>query len=57
MAEAGAVGVHVCVVSKNTRALGFYDRIGFTCVEVDEPGRVTYLGRAVTAPVAVRGPV
>jgi hypothetical protein len=38
------------VVSANTRALGFYDRIGFTVVEVNEPGQVTYLGRSVTAP-------
>jgi hypothetical protein len=35
------------VVSQNTRALGFYDRIGFTCVEVDEPGQVAYLGRGL----------
>jgi ribosomal protein S18 acetylase RimI-like enzyme len=47
VAEAGAAGVHVCVVSKNTRALGFYDRIGFPRVEVDDPGGVTYLGRAL----------
>jgi hypothetical protein len=35
------------LVSKNVKALDFYERIGFTCVEVDEPGGVTYLGRAV----------
>jgi GNAT superfamily N-acetyltransferase len=47
VAEAGVGGAHVCVVSKNVKALDFYERIGFTCVEVDEPGGVTYLGRAV----------
>ena len=47
VADAGAAGVHVCVVSANTSALGFYDRIGFTGLEVDDPGPVTYLGRAV----------
>jgi ribosomal protein S18 acetylase RimI-like enzyme len=50
VADAGAAGVHVCVVSKNTRALGFYDRIGFSRVEVDEPGQVIFLGRGVPAP-------
>ena len=47
VADAGAVGVHVCVASENIKALGFYERVGFSCVEVDEPGRVTYLGRRV----------
>jgi ribosomal protein S18 acetylase RimI-like enzyme len=45
VAEAGAAGVHVCVVSTNTKALGFYERIGFTGLQVDDPGPVTYLGR------------
>ena len=47
VADAGAAGVHVCVVSDNTKALGFYERIGFTCIEVDEPGQVTYQARAL----------
>ena len=47
MADAGAVGVHVCVVSENTRALGFYDRLGFTNLDVDDPGPVVYLGLAL----------
>jgi ribosomal protein S18 acetylase RimI-like enzyme len=47
VADAGAVGVHVCVVSENTKALGFYERIGFACVEVDELGQVTYQARAL----------
>jgi GNAT superfamily N-acetyltransferase len=44
-AESGAAGVHVTVVSANTTALGFYERIGFGLVEADEAGGVTYLGR------------
>ena len=47
VAGAGAAGVHVCVVTANTKALGFYDRIGFTDLEVDDPGPVTYLGRVL----------
>jgi ribosomal protein S18 acetylase RimI-like enzyme len=47
VADEGAAGVHVCVVSENTKALGFYERIGFTCIEVDEPGQVTYQARAL----------
>jgi len=47
VAAAGAAGVHVCVVTANTRALGFYDRVGFTRLDVDDPGPVTFLGRAV----------
>jgi ribosomal protein S18 acetylase RimI-like enzyme len=48
VADAGAAGVDVCVVSENFRALGFYDRIGFTRVEGSDPGPVTYLGRVLT---------
>jgi ribosomal protein S18 acetylase RimI-like enzyme len=47
VAEAGAAGVHVCVVTENARALGFYDRLGFTGLPVDDPGPVTYLGRVL----------
>jgi len=36
------------VVTENTRALGFYDRLGFSRL-VDEPGPVVYLGRALLA--------
>ena len=46
-AAAGVRGMHVCVVSANVQALGFYAKIGFGLVEVDEPGGVTYLGRAL----------
>jgi len=47
VAAAGAAGVHVCVVSENTPALAFYDRLGFRRVEVGDPGPVVYLGLAL----------
>jgi ribosomal protein S18 acetylase RimI-like enzyme len=58
-AQAGATGVHVTVTTANTRALGFYHRLGFrpleiapveiAPVEITEPGEtmVTYLGRGL----------
>jgi ribosomal protein S18 acetylase RimI-like enzyme len=48
-AQAGASGVHVTVTTANTRALGFYHRLGFRPLEIAEPGEttVTYLGRAL----------
>jgi ribosomal protein S18 acetylase RimI-like enzyme len=48
-AQAGASGVHVTVTTANTRALGFYHRLGFRRLEVADPGEttVTYLGRAL----------
>jgi ribosomal protein S18 acetylase RimI-like enzyme len=48
-AQAGATGVHVTVTTANTRALGFYDRLGFRRLEVAGPGEttVTYLGRGL----------
>ena len=48
-ASAGAVGVHVTVAKANTRAIGFYRRLGFRPLEVADPGEptVTYLGRAL----------
>jgi ribosomal protein S18 acetylase RimI-like enzyme len=47
MADAGTAGVHVSVVRENVRAFGFYDRFGFTRLDVDDPGPVVYLGRAL----------
>ena len=46
-AGAGAIGVHVTVAKANTRALGFYDRLGFRPLDIAEPGEtiVTHLGR------------
>ena len=39
--------MHVTVNKANTRALGFYRRLGFRPLEVAEPGEtnVIYLGR------------
>ena len=47
MADGGVRGVHVCVVRENALALGFYDRLGFRALEVDDPGPVVYLGLAL----------
>jgi ribosomal protein S18 acetylase RimI-like enzyme len=48
-ARAGAAGVHVTVTTANTRALGFYDLLGFRRLEIAEPGEttVTVLGRGL----------
>jgi ribosomal protein S18 acetylase RimI-like enzyme len=48
-ARAGAAGVHVTVTTANTRALGFYDRLGFRRLDITEPGEttVTVLGRTL----------
>ena len=45
VAQAGAVGVHVVVLAANVAALGFYDRLGFTRLRVEDPSPVVYLGR------------
>ena len=46
-AQAGAAGVHVTVAKANTRALGFYHRLGFRPLEIAELAAttVTALGR------------
>jgi len=48
-ARAGAAGVHVTVTTANTRALGFYDRLGFRRLDIAEPGETTVnvLGRTL----------
>ncbi|MFE9814248.1 GNAT family N-acetyltransferase [Streptomyces sp. NPDC005773] len=45
----GVKGVHLCMLTANTRARAFYDRLGFAETEVPDPGPVTYLVRS-TAP-------
>ncbi len=50
VAQAGAAGVHVGVVTDNTRALGFYPRVGFEPLQVADPGPVVYFGRTLTRP-------
>ena len=47
-ARAGAPAVHLGMVTENTRARGFYDRLGFTEIPVLDAGPVTYLGRPTT---------
>ena len=47
-AEAGAPALHVGVDPANTRALGFYARLGFTPIPVADPGRARYLGLPTT---------
>ncbi len=51
VAQAGAAGIHVAVVTDNTRALGFYPRVGFEPLQVADPGPVVYFGRTLS-----RGP-
>jgi ribosomal protein S18 acetylase RimI-like enzyme len=43
--KTGAVGVHVTVVADNLPAIGFYRRLGFEPLPVDDAGPVVYLGR------------
>jgi ribosomal protein S18 acetylase RimI-like enzyme len=56
-AQSGAPGVHVCVVAANVKAVGFYRRLGFGTLLVDEPGGVIYLGRKLllTRPPSATG--
>lgn len=43
--DKGVPAVHLSMVTANTPARAFYDRLGFHEIEVPEPGPVTYLGR------------
>ena len=45
LTAAGAPGVHVCVVTENTRALAFYDHLGFTRPDPPDQSPVTYQAR------------
>lgn len=45
LAEAGAARVHVGMLTSNTAARGFYDRLGFRALDVPDAGALTYLGR------------
>lgn len=44
--DAGVPRVHLAMVSANTRARAFYDRVGFHVIDVADAGIVTYLGRS-----------
>ncbi|WP_035849548.1 GNAT family N-acetyltransferase [Kitasatospora azatica] len=48
--EAGAARVHLGMVTANTAARGFYDRMGFHEIRVADPGVLTYLGRPTSRP-------
>ncbi|MET9997423.1 GNAT family N-acetyltransferase [Streptomyces microflavus] len=42
----GVPAVHLSMVTSNTPARAFYDRVGFHEIAVPDPGPVTYLGRS-----------
>ncbi|MDI5973300.1 GNAT family N-acetyltransferase [Streptomyces sp. SL13] len=44
----GVTGVHLGMVSTNTAAREFYDRLGFHEIPVPDPGPLTYLGRGTS---------
>ena len=44
--DRGVPAVHLGMVTVNTKARAFYDRLGFHPVPVVDPGPLTYLGRA-----------
>ncbi|MGW7266084.1 GNAT family N-acetyltransferase [Streptomyces sp. NPDC054842] len=43
--DKGVPAVHLVMVTANTRARAFYDRLGFHEIDVPDPGPVTCLGR------------
>lgn len=45
----GAGAVHLSMLTANTPARAFYDRLGFAEIQVPDPGPVTYLGRSTEA--------
>ncbi|WP_328535629.1 GNAT family N-acetyltransferase [Streptomyces sp. NBC_00344] len=46
LAEKGVPAVHLGMVTANTSARAFYDRVGFHEIPVADPGPLTYLGRS-----------
>ncbi|MFE7327843.1 GNAT family N-acetyltransferase [Streptomyces sp. NPDC057565] len=44
----GVGAVHLSMLTANTAARAFYDRLGFAEIDVPDPGPVTYLGRSTT---------
>ncbi|WP_253774520.1 GNAT family N-acetyltransferase [Goodfellowiella coeruleoviolacea] len=46
LAERGVPAVHLGMVTANTAARAFYDRLGFHPIPVADAGPLTYLGRA-----------
>lgn len=49
LAGRGVAAVHLGMVTANTAARAFYDRMGFRELPVPEPGPLTYLGRGTSA--------
>ncbi|MFJ8846580.1 GNAT family N-acetyltransferase [Streptomyces cyaneofuscatus] len=45
----GVAAVHLSMLTSNTPARAFYDRVGFHEIAVPDPGPVTYLGRSTAA--------
>ncbi|MFE8972813.1 GNAT family N-acetyltransferase [Streptomyces cyaneofuscatus] len=45
----GVPAVHLSMLTSNTPARAFYDRVGFHEIAVPDPGPVTYLGRSTAA--------
>ncbi|MFF7392057.1 GNAT family N-acetyltransferase [Streptomyces scabiei] len=43
--DRGVPAIHLTMVTANTPARAFYDRLGFHEIEVPDPGPVTHLGR------------
>ncbi|MFD7091857.1 MULTISPECIES: GNAT family N-acetyltransferase [unclassified Streptomyces] len=48
LCDRGAGAVHLSMVTANTAARAFYDRLGFHEIAVPDPGPLTYLGRSTT---------
>ncbi|PRX99053.1 GNAT family N-acetyltransferase [Allonocardiopsis opalescens] len=46
LAERGVPAVHLSMLTANTAARAFYDRVGFHELTVPDPGPLTFLGRA-----------
>ncbi|MFJ6214114.1 GNAT family N-acetyltransferase [Streptomyces sp. NPDC092296] len=47
--RAGAERVHLGMLTENTGARAFYDRLGFHQIDVPDPGPLSYLGRSTEA--------
>lgn len=53
LAAGGVERVHLGMLTANTAARAFYDRLGFSVLPVGDPGPLTYLGRT-TRPIGMR---
>lgn len=48
LAAAGVPAVHLGMLTSNTAARAFYDRLGFQVIQVPDAGPLTYLGRSTS---------